>query len=80
MTSLATKVKQMILGRPEPSKFEEASRIADETINHLRQARKSHDPIRALLADIYFQNHDTALIADAYEMSQESRIYKGNGE
>lgn len=75
--SITTKMKELILGKPTPSKYEEASRVADETIDHIRRARESRDPIRALLADIYFQNHDTALISDAYEMSQESRIYKG---
>lgn len=79
--SIATKVLDLIMGRPPAeSAYEQASRVADETINHIREARKSNDPIRALLADIYFQNHDTALIAEAYEQSQESRIYLGDGK
>lgn len=59
------------------TKYDIAMRTADETIQRLRAARESKDPIRALLADVFFQHHDTALVADAYEASQESRIYKG---
>lgn len=63
--------------RPRPSTYDLAMRTADETIQRLRAARESNDPIRALLADVFFQNHDTALVADAYEAGQESRIYMG---
>lgn len=61
----------------QPSKYDLAMKTADETIKRLRAARESNDPIRALLADVFFQNHDTALVADAYEAAQESRIYQG---
>lgn len=58
-------------------KYSRAISMADEVTELMRERSKSADPFKAVLADLFFQAHDTALIADAFEASQESRIYKG---
>ena len=57
-------------------KYDQAMNMADEVTRLLRE--KDRDPFKAVLADLLFHNHDPALVADAYEISQEARIYKGN--
>lgn len=61
----------------EHSKADRAIALADEVTQLVRDRGKQRDPIRAIMADLFFHRHDVALIADAYEMSQESRIYRG---
>lgn len=58
-------------------KADEAINLADELTMKMRERANQRDPFKAVLADLFFQSHDPALIADAYEASQESRIYKG---
>lgn len=59
------------------AKFQRALAATEEVTEAMREKAASPDPIRALLADMFLQNHDIALVADAYEASQEARIYKG---
>jgi len=56
---------------------DKAIAMADEVTRLVRDKREQRDPIRAIVADVFFHKHDIALIADAYEISQESRIYRG---
>lgn len=58
-------------------KYEQAIDLSDELIKKMRERANQRDPFKAVLADLFFQQHDPALIADAFEVSQESRIYKG---
>lgn len=58
-------------------KYDQAIDLADELTEKMRERVNQRDPFKAVLADLFFQAHDPALIADAYEASQESRIYKG---
>lgn len=58
-------------------KADEAISLADELTAQMRERTASPDPIRALLADMYLQRHDVALVADAFEAAQESRIFHG---
>lgn len=58
-------------------KYARAMALTSEVEEKMRERAASPDPVRAMLADMWFQNHDVALVADAYEASQESRIYKG---
>ena len=58
-------------------KYDQAIDLADELTQKMRERANQRDPFKAVLADLFFQVHDPALIADAYEASQESRIYKG---
>jgi len=62
-------------GRDE---FRRAMKAADELTKLMRERSVQRDPFKAVLAELLFYNHDPALIADAFEMSQEARIYKGN--
>lgn len=57
-------------------KYDQAMSMADEVTRLLRE--KDRDPFKAVLTDLLFHTHDPALVADAYEISQEARIYKGN--
>lgn len=59
------------------AKADQAINLADELTEKMRQRANQRDPFKAVLADLFFQAHDPALIADAYEISQEARIYKG---
>lgn len=57
--------------------YRRAIELADEVTKIMRDRATRRDPLKAVLVDLLFQTHDPALVADAYEMSQESRIYKG---
>ena len=59
------------------TKADRAIQLADEVAQLARDKGRSRDPIRALLSELIFHRHDVALVADAYEISQESRIYRG---
>lgn len=58
-------------------KYEQAIDLADELTKKMRERSNQHDPFKAVLADLFFHTHDPTLVADAYEISQEARIYKG---
>lgn len=64
-------------GSASNPKYQRAIDLTDEVIEAFRDRAKSPDPFRAVLADLFLQHHDIALVADAFEASQESRIYKG---
>jgi hypothetical protein len=58
-------------------KYERAISLADEVTRLMQSRAVQRDPFKAVLADLFFTTHDPALIADAFEMSQEARIYRG---
>lgn len=58
-------------------KYEQAISLTDEVTEKMRERARSPDPFRALMADLFLQHHDIALVADAFEASQESKIYRG---
>jgi hypothetical protein len=58
-------------------KADEAINLAEELTLKMRERANQRDPFKAVLADLFFQAHDPALVADAFEISQEARIYKG---
>lgn len=58
-------------------KYERAIGLADEVTRLMRSREVQRDPLKPVLADMFFATHDPALVADAFEISQESRIYKG---
>lgn len=59
-------------------KADRAISLADEVTRLMRDRAVQRDPLKVVLVDLFFHTHDPALIADAFEMSQEARIYKGN--
>lgn len=61
----------------EHQKADRAIALADEVTQLVRDRGKQRDPFRAIVAELFFHRHDVALIADAYELGQESRIYRG---
>lgn len=69
------------LGRVESpdvyDKYAKAMVLTNEVERTMRERSASPDPIRALLAEIWLQHHDVALVAESFEAHQESRIYKG---
>ncbi len=67
-------LRRWLFGGP-PDEFHRAMALADEVTQLIRERRR--DPFRSVLADLLLHQHDPALIADAFEMSQEARIYKG---
>jgi hypothetical protein len=58
-------------------KYERAISLADEVTGIMRSRSVQRDPLKAVLADMFFATHDPALVADAFEISQEARIYRG---
>lgn len=64
---------------PDPSdeKYHRAVELSDELIKTMREQNESSDPFRALLAGLFLQHHDPKLVADAYEISQEAKIFRG---
>lgn len=56
-------------------KHDHVLHLADEVTALIRERAK--DPLTVVVSDLFLRRHDPALIADAYEASQESRIYKG---
>jgi hypothetical protein len=57
--------------------YSHAISLADEVTQLMRDRAVQRDPFKVVLGELFFHTHDPALIADAYEISQESRIYKG---
>jgi hypothetical protein len=71
-------LRSWLFGTPNGhEKYDHVINLADELTEIVRERANRRDPFKAVLADLFFQGHDPALIADAYEMSQESRIYRG---
>ena len=71
-------LRSWFLGRPNGhEKFRRAIALADEVTQLMRDRAHQRDPLKAVLADLLFHKHDPALVADAFELSQESRIYRG---
>lgn len=62
---------------PVDEKYARAMILTNEVEQTMREKAASPDPFRSLLADMFLQNHDVPLIADAFEAIQESRIFKG---
>ena len=59
-------------------KYERAIGLADEVTRLVRSREVQRDPLKVVVAEMFFHTHDPALIADAFEISQEARIYKGS--
>ena len=59
-------------------KYSHAIDLADEVTQLMRERAVQRDPFKVVLGELFFHTHDPALIADAYEISQEARIYKGD--
>lgn len=59
-------------------KFQRVIDLADEVTQLMRDRAVQRDPFKTVLSELFFHTHDPALIADAYEISQEARIYKGD--
>lgn len=65
---------------PVDSHFEKAMRVTEEVMIDIRERARSAHPFRLVLTELLIGPNasvDVALIADAYEMSEESRIYQG---
>ena len=57
--------------------YSHAMDMADEVTKLMRDRAVQRDPFKPVIAELLFHTHDPALIADAYEISQEARIYRG---
>lgn len=70
------------LRRPSPAydKYATAMRLTNEVEQTMRSRSASPDPFRSLMAELWLQHHDVALVADSFQSHQESRIYKGPPE
>jgi hypothetical protein len=58
-------------------KYAQAMILTNEVEQKMRECAAAPDPFRAIMADIWFQNHDMARVTDAFEASQESHIFEG---
>lgn len=71
--------KQLALPRRSAAdeKYAQAMMLTNEVEKRMQDHASSSDPFRAVMAEIWLQNHDTTLVSDSFEIHQESRIYKG---
>jgi hypothetical protein len=59
-------------------KYDEAMRLSAEVIAAMRDKKRSSDPFKALVGDMFFQSHPSIeTIVSVYEMHQEGQIWKG---
>jgi hypothetical protein len=59
-------------------KYDEAMRLSDEVIATMRDKKRSSDPFKALIGDMFFQSHPSIdTVVSLYEMHQEGQIWKG---
>lgn len=68
--------------RPDPvdASYDRAMRLTDEVRSQIRERAQSTHPFRRVMVDLLLGPQavvDTALIADAFEISQEARIFHG---
>lgn len=61
----------------DDSKYQRAMELTSGVIEKMRERSVSPDPFRSLMADLWSQKHDIALVADAFEAAQEARIFQG---
>jgi hypothetical protein len=54
-------------------------RLSEEVIATMRDKRRSSDPFKALIGDMFFQRHHPSIetIVSLYEMNQEGQIWRG---
>ncbi len=65
---------------PVDDSFDRAMHLTQEVRDLIKERAKSAHPFRQVLGDLLLRpqaNVDVALLADAYEMSQEARIFHG---
>lgn len=59
--------------------YHRTMRLADEVSDKIRERAESQSPFRAALSEMLLGQRpaDPVLIADAFEVAQESRIFRG---
>lgn len=63
---------------PVDASYAEAMQVAGEVKNQIRERAQSANPFRKVLAEMLLGHpDDPALIADAFEVTQEARIFHG---
>lgn len=77
MTSILGKIFPDRAGEPVPSKGDRAYAAvmaeSDDLMKHMRQASGSTDAARAIMADIWAQNHNVPFLTTVYESTQEMK-------
>jgi hypothetical protein len=59
-------------------KFDATMRLSDEVIEAMRSKKRSSDPFKALIGDMFFQSHPSIdTIVSVYEMYEEGQIWRG---
>lgn len=59
-------------------KFDAAMRLSDEVIETMRNKKRSSDPFKAIIGDMFFQSHPSIdTMVRVYEMYEEGQIWKG---
>jgi hypothetical protein len=71
--------KNMFFGPSKADmKYEEAMRASSEVIEVMRDKKRSSDPFKAMIGDMFFQSHPSIeTVVTVYEMYQEGQIWKG---
>lgn len=77
MTSIFGRIFPDRGGEPAPSKGDRAYAAvmdeSDEILRHMRESSRSTDAARAVMADIWQQNHNVPFLTTVYESVQEAK-------
>jgi hypothetical protein len=69
-------LRRWLFGRPKDASdraYEEAMGVSNDLIARMREAGDSTDAARAVMADIWAQNHNIPFLTTVYESVQEAK-------
>ena len=77
MTNLLDRIFPDRGGAPAPSRgdlaYAKAMHESDDLLKKMREASKSTDAARAIMADVWSQNHNVPFLTTVYESVQEAK-------
>lgn len=63
---------------PSDAAYDAAMGLSDEVLTKIRERSDEPNPFRVVLSSLLLgTRYDTALVADAFEIAQESQIFRG---
>lgn len=69
-------LRRLLFGRPKDASdraYEEAMGVSNELIARMRESAESNDAARAVMADIWAQNHNIPFMTTVYQSVQEAK-------
>lgn len=59
--------------KPVEVKYRKAMAVSEDLLTRMREASRSTDAARAVMADIWLQNHNVPFLTTVYESVQEAK-------